>query len=446
VIAVLALASALAIGPAEAGPYERHQAPADSAFAGAGFGASFFVGAGFSRPGQSAEVISEIRVQGNLIVPNDEVVAIAGVSIGDPFQPDTIDRATARLQASKKFDQVQVLKRFASIEDRSKIAVVIIVNEGPVRLTSKNGSLTIVRRRGVRNLMVLPILDVEDGYGFTYGARLALAGAVGPQSRIAFPLTWGGTKQAAVEVDRPMRSGPLTRLELGAGVQRQTNPAFLIDDDRQRAWLRLERATGPVRLHGTAGWQHVTFGDQHDRFRSVGADAAFDTRRDPVLPRNAVFATAGWERLDFASGGAVTRTQADGRAYIGLVGQTVLAVRAIRESSDSPLPPYLKSLLGGWSTLRGYDAGSFAGDTLVAESVELRVPLNSTLHLAKVGVSAFVDNGTAYDSGQRFQDQVQHRSIGGTVWFAATVFHLGVAVARASDGGTRVNFGGGLTF
>jgi hemolysin activation/secretion protein len=124
----------------------------------------------------------------------------------------------------------------------------------------------------------------------------------------------------------------------------------------------------------------------------------------------------------------------------------VLAVRALRESADGPLPLYFKSLLGGWSTLRGYDAGSFTGDTMAVESAELRVPLNSTLKLAKIGVSLFVDQGTAYDSGQRFEDQTQHRSIGGTVWFAATVFHLGVAVAHASDGGTRVNFGGGLTF
>ena len=392
------------------------------------------------------EIVSDIRVHGNLIVPNDEVVAIAGVKVGDPFQPDTIDRATARLQASKRFDQIQVLKRFASIDDPRQISLVIIVNEGPVRLTSKDGSLQIVRRRGVRNLMVLPILDFEDGYGFTYGARLAIPNAAGPQSRIAFPLTWGGTKQAAVEVDRPLHAGPLTRFELGGGVLRQTNPAFLIDDDRQRLWLRVERATGPLRLHGTSGWQHVAYANLRDDIRSVGADAAFDTRRDPVLPRNAVFASAGWERLDFASGGATNRTRLDGRAYAGLFGQVVLAVRAVRESADRPLPPYLKSLLGGWSTLRGYDAGSFAGDTLVAESAELRVPLNSTLRLAKVGVSVFVDRGTAYDVGQRFEDQVQHRSIGGTLWFAATVFHMGLAVAHASDGGTRVNFGGGLTF
>src|SRR5207244_3741665 len=125
-----------------------------------------------------------------------------------------------------------VLKRFASISDPTQIALVIVVNEGPVRIESgKPGApLAIVRRRGLRNLMFLPIIDAEDGYGVTYGARLALLNTAGPKSRLSFPLTWGGMKQAGLELERRFGSGPFSRIELGGAVQRQTNPAFRQDD------------------------------------------------------------------------------------------------------------------------------------------------------------------------------------------------------------------------
>jgi outer membrane protein assembly factor BamA len=395
-------------------------------------------------PQAGAEVIAEIRVHGNLIVGNDEVVAIAGVSVGDPFGPTTLTEVAARLRASGRFEQVEVLKRFASIEDPTRIALVLIVNEGPVRLTSDAGSIDVVRRRGLRNLLFLPILEAEDGYGVTYGARLAIVSRTGNR-RLSFPLTWGGRKEAGAELERSLLRGPFTRAIVGAGIERRTNPAFKEDDTRRRVSGRVERANGPIRAGGSAGWTDVSFAGENDRFGSVGADLAFDTRLDPVLPRNAVFGVASWERLFFPDA-RVDRTRVEGRGYLGLVGQTVLAVRALRESAGGSLPQYLKPLLGGWSNLRGFAAGSFAGDTVVAESIELRIPLSSPLHIAKIGVSVFADAGTAYDHGQRFRDQTIHQSAGAGMWVSATVLHFGVSVAHGRDADTRLNFGGGLSF
>jgi hemolysin activation/secretion protein len=124
----------------------------------------------------------------------------------------------------------------------------------------------------------------------------------------------------------------------------------------------------------------------------------------------------------------------------------VLALRVSRDAADGPLPPYLKPLLGGWSSVRGYEAGAYVGDTVVTESAELRVPLTSSLRIAKLGVSAFVDAGKAYDFGQRYREQPLRVGVGGGVWLTATVFRLGLSVAHGQDSGTRVNFGGGITF
>ena len=211
-------------------------------------------------------------------------------------------------------------------------------------------------------------------------------------------------------------------------------------------WARAEHITGPLRAGATFGWQDVSFADLDDRLKTVGADAAYDTRLDPILPRNAVFASIWWERVYGAATAPIDRLKLDGRGYLGLLGQSVVVLRALREDASDPLPLYLRSLLGGWSNLRGFEAGAFTGDTLVAGSIELRVPLNSPLQIAKIGVNAFFDVGTAYDKGQRLADQPLYKGYGGGAWITITALRFGVGVAHGHGAGTRFTFAGGLTF
>jgi hemolysin activation/secretion protein len=164
------------------------------------------------------------------------------------------------------------------------------------------------------------------------------------------------------------------------------------------------------------------------------------------MPRNAVFARAGWERVAFSSGGAVQRHSLDGRGYVGLVGQSVLVVRAARDDANAPLPLYLQPILGGWSSLRGFRAGSFVGDTRVTGSLELRVPLTTALSTGRVGVSAFVDTGAVYADHERFRTSRLRTGIGGSAWLTFTVFHISLGVAHGRGADTRVNFGGGFVF
>ena len=73
------------------------------------------------------------------------------------------------------------------------------------------------------------------------------------------------------------------------------------------------------------------------------------------------------------------------------------------------------------ANLRGFKAGTAAGDTLVAASAELIVPLTSPLNVGKIGVSVFADRGTVYDKGERFADQTMREGYGGSVWFTRGV-------------------------
>ena len=170
-----------------------------------------------------------------------------------------------------------------------------------------------------------------------------------------------------------------------------------------------------------------------------------DTRLDPMLARNAVYARAGWDRANLPrlpgpaglSGdldGAINQTSLDARGYVGVLGQSVLVVRALREDADRPAPPYLESMLGGVPNLRGFRRGTAVGDTLVAGSIELRVPLTSPLRIGKVGVSAFVDVAKVYDKGERFEDHKFERGVGGAIWFSAAFLRLNVAVAHGIGG------------
>ena len=99
--------------------------------------------------------------------------------------------------------------------------------------------------------MWLPVLPVQEGYGFTYGARLSFVDRLGPRSRISVPLTWEAS--ARPNSSSSALSTDPWRVVGGGGVFRRENPFYEIGDLRQTVWGRVElrRAPGcaPVR-----GW------------------------------------------------------------------------------------------------------------------------------------------------------------------------------------------------
>jgi len=303
--------------------------------------------------------------------------------------------------------------------------------------------------------MFLPLLDAEDGYGFTYGAQIAVPNPIGKRSRLSFPLTWGGEKYVGAALEKNFDRGPFTRVETGTSYSRRENPFFQQNDDRGRVWVRGEREFVKfLRAGVTTSWNHASFVQETDTFGTIGGDVEFDTRVDPILPRNAVYVKAAWDHLAFnpttrgipREAFGANRTGLDARGYVGLIGQTVLALRAQRQDSTEPLPPYLKPLFGGMANLRGFEAGSAVGDTLVAGSAELFIPLTSPLNVGQLGVSAFLDTATIYDKGERLADQDFERGVGGSVWFSAAFIRVNLAVAHGIGATTRVHFGTTLSF
>ena len=398
--------------------------------------------------GQPVDRVTDMRVQGNTLTPDADIIALSGLPIGTELTPTLLDEAAVRLRKSGRFHRVEILKRYASIADASQILVVIIVDEGRVgiRAGADGTSASTVRRRGPP-LMFLPLLGSEDGYGFTYGALLSLPNVAGPHTRIAVPLTWGGERRAGLEYEKRFDSERLTRLRVGGSLLRRESAALASVDRRKQTWIRGEReVVRALRLGAWGGFDVVTFTGADSHVIRTGVDATVDTRVDPMLSRNAVYVRAAVERLAVRNSSAPVRTLLDANGYIGGPGASTIAVRVYRDAASMAVPAYLKVLRGRDGTLRGYRAGTVAGDSTAAGTVELRLPVTSPLSVGKFGVRGFVDAASAYDAGESVRRQRFDRGVGGGVWFTATVIRLAVDVARGSSGSTRVQLSSGLLF
>lgn len=385
---------------------------------------------------QPAEIIESIIVHGNHTTPTQDVLTLAGAVAGEPATEAVFTGIRARLEQSGRFAGVDVRKRYLSIDDPTRVLVVIVVNEHAA--VSEDDLTPGPLKRFGASTMWLPVLQYQEGYGFTYGARLSFVDRLGPRSRVSVPLTWGGERRAEVELERDF-DGPVARVLGGGGLFRRENPFYEIGDFRQTAWGRVETAPRSWLRAGASGrFSQVGFGALDEPLTTVGADLVLDTRRDPALPRNAIYASIGLERLAFDASAlgvaadsdpstSARRLTFDGRGYLGLFRQIVLGVRAQSITAADPLPPFEKALLGGAPSLRGWDVGSRAGDNLAAASAEIVMPLTSPLsQFAKLGVKAFYDVGATYDAGQRMEDQRFDAGYGAGVFLHATVFTFAV--------------------
>ena len=406
---------------------------------------------------QPGEVIGEIRIHGNAFLSDKEVLDIAGVAVGQPLGGDGVEGVSKRLKSSNRFETVDVRKRYRSLTSTTDVALVLVVHEKPgVRSAIGGVNIpgvpdTVARPVGrLRSkLMFLPIVSFADGYGFTYGGRMSTVDLLGIDERLSVPLTWGGTRRAALEFERLFKTGPLTRIDSSVAIWNRENPRFDIRDQRVEVRGRAERVFGDLLRAGVeASRSTISFGELDDRLWTLGSSATLDTRLDPSFPGNAVLLTAGWTGLNFRTiPDRVNRYTADARGYLRVFRQVVVAGRAQYVGADASLPPYERLLLGGSSSLRGFRTGTFDGDRTLAASAELRVPITSVLSGAKLGLTAFMDAGKVWDVGQSADGAPWHRGIGGGVFLIASIVKINLDVARGlKTGDTRVHLSSGFVF
>jgi hypothetical protein len=397
-----------------------------------------------------AEIVREVRVHGNASLTDEEVLKLAGIELNVALSADAVTAIAERLKASGRFETVEVRKRLRSLDDPTDVALVLVVHERPgVRSGAGNTNPGLSPFSRLKSqLMFLPIVGYTDGYGFTYGARLSTVDLLGFGERLSVPLTWGGTRRAAIEFERSFKTGPLTRVTSTFGIWNRENPHYEIRDQRVELKARAERDFAHVfRVGVDASQSTVSFGAIDDRLWTLGVNAAIDTRSDPAFPGNAVYLGGGWNGLNVKDHPRVNRYTADARGYLRLVGQSVLAGRAQYFTSDATLPPYERLLLGGASNLRGFRAGAFDADRMLVTSAEVRVPITSVISGAKLGLMAFMDAARATDFGASLKDADWRRGAGGGIFIIAPMVSITLHVAHGLDGGgTRVHLASGFSF
>ena len=82
-------------------------------------------------PIPTAQAVVEIRVHGNQSLPDAEVLALAGVTVGDPAGTDLEETVRKRLEASGRFETVEVRRLYRSLTATNRVALVIVVRERP---------------------------------------------------------------------------------------------------------------------------------------------------------------------------------------------------------------------------------------------------------------------------------------------------------------------------
>jgi outer membrane protein assembly factor BamA len=389
--------------------------------------------------------ITGIRVRGNHTTPDEDVIRLAGVSVGDAFQNELLATVKARLDKSDRFRSVEVLKRYESLTDLTAVLLVIVVEErAGVTIEDRTPSTMRVLRS---KLMWLPVLRYEDGYGFTYGARVGLADGLGPRSRLSAPFTWGGERRATVEFERTFERGPLTRILATGGIWQSDQPSLDIPNRRTGGTLLADRAVTPwFRVGGSGSIESIRFGETSDTLKTAGVEVTFDTRRDPAFPRNAMYASIRWERLWFDQAADTSRFTADLRGFLRLVGPAVLAVRAQQSRAADGLPVFEQALLGGTASLRGFPLGFRYGDRLSAGTIEVRLPVSSPRNFGRSGVAIFADAGAIYDAHTTLAHAKYDTGIGVGWFLQLPVLSFRIDVAHGLNASTRAHVTLGVTF
>lgn len=393
-----------------------------------------------------AETVIDVRIHGNHTVPDAEVLALAGVAAGDVVDVEAVEGITQRLEASGRFEAVEVRKRYRSLTATDRIALIIVVRERP-RASIRNPVVRSLARLAGQS-MFLPVLRYDEGYGTSYGARFSLVDVLGRGSRVSLPATWGGDKRVAVEAERSLSGRAVGRLRGGASYGRRTHPYFGVEDRRTRAWAGVDRALGRgLRAGVETAWEEVGFAGPSDRLTRLIVGLEYDGVSAGAFPRDDVQWRASVERIAIAGRAeAVVRPRIDARAFKGVGGQAVVAARFLFEGASAAVPAYEKALLGGGGNLRGWRVGARVGDRFAAASVELRLPLGSPISMGNAGVRIFYDTAAAYDAGQSLGDQRFLRGAGAGVFLTVPFGSLHLDAGHDFRGSVRIHAGAGLGF
>jgi len=182
----------------------------------------------------------------------------------------------------------------------------------------------------------------------------------------------------------------------------------------------------------------------------VQATATLDTRDVARFTRRGLLLSAGgtFYPFVFGAGNSFGGIRASVATFLTpkTLSRVTLALRGTLRVAVGDVPVHEAAFAGGSSTLRGYEAGRFAGNAAVFFNNEVRVHLTTFPFIVpwQLGVVAIGDVGRVFDPPSA---NVWHGSVGGGLWVAMPDRSIGgVITAVHSPEGTSVWLGTGFMF
>ena len=102
------------------------------------------------------ERIVEVRFMGNFTIPDETMMSMGGIVVGASASSDAMEDIRQRLLETRRFERVEVTRRYRSIGSGEDVVLLITVRE---------------KQPVAHKFMFLPILSGSDEYGFSYGIR-----------------------------------------------------------------------------------------------------------------------------------------------------------------------------------------------------------------------------------------------------------------------------------
>ena len=215
---------------------------------------------------------------------------------------------------------------------------------------------------------------------------------LGSASFMRFPNTFWGVGNDAPDAAEEDYTPRLFSLELD--LQRRFSTDWFVGGSLLVAHRRLVE-TDSIGLLATAAIPGVDDGWAI----SLGISLTRDSRDNIIYPRRGGYYQARVARFDGMIGSDYdfTSYQLDARHYLPVTSSHVLVFRGLLMATDGTAPFEMLPELGGEMLLRGYFAGRYRDQTLVAFQSEYRLPV-----WRRIGAVGFVGVGQVADRLSRF--------------------------------------------
>ena len=181
------------------------------------------------------------------------------------------------------------------------------------------------------------------------------------------------------------------------------------------------------------------------------ASVSYDTRDATAFTRHGLYIRAGgtYYPILFGAGTPFGAMEASVAGYLTLpdLPRLTLAMRASARVNMGEPPVHEAAFIGGSKTLRGYEAGRYAGEASAFGNAELRFHVATFPFVVpwQFGIVGLGDLGRVFNAGD--DGNIWHGSLGGGIWVALPDRSLGgVMTIASSPQGTAVWLGSGFMF